>query len=44
MKMLKINPKNLDLTIAEINKALEFIDRNVARHNFKEQLVIYYEQ
>ena len=44
LKQIKANPKSLDQTIATINQALDYIDKNITRHNFKEQLLSYYEE
>eukprot|EP00347_Sterkiella_histriomuscorum_P009187 403342191 len=43
LKQIQLNPKSLELTVQNINQALQYIDRNITRHNFKEELLNFYE-
>ncbi|CDW81066.1 UNKNOWN [Stylonychia lemnae] len=43
LKQIQVDPQNLEFTVAKINEALQYIDRNITRHNFKEELLNFYE-
>lgn len=44
IRSVKKDPNNLDETIAKVNEALAYIDKTLAKHNFKEELVNFYEE